>query len=556
MADSSTQVVIVGGSDFLDVSAAGLSEQTENPLLMVDGKYEASIPFLLEYFKNGKNAEEAYKKMNNNRNYIPLAVVFLKQFIEKELGLKSETIYTFNEAVKPEFVRWVKGAKLLLISTTLMVQWKFVETIAQTAKQVNPNITIVAGGMAVFKALRAKQKLIAEELTKEGAGTLAFMCPLFLQPFNSAIDFCVCSIAGEHTLIKLLGCLSKGSDDWKTMQNIAYFEKATNDFHINELIEEKPSDVEVDWSKVPIPSKSWVPVQVGQGCPFHCGFCDFGGVAPKVTRCDKDAIFRTISSIPLEDGVRRVQFTNDNLLLNKKIAVDFLSSLIQQDLKVKWKGYIRADSVQDEEVADLMAKSGCEYVLIGVESAEQSVLNNMNKVCKVPMIPKAVSLLIDRGILVRCTFVIGFPGETKETIQSSASVMNSIPINGPLEIKPFALIVMPLADVSTPTQRQKHGLIGFARKWKHNTMSFPEAQKWAYGFVNMLKPEISPSYEGEVDLDDLIDVPSDVRRKVFHLRQLVINNLLYSFLTAISCDSVKKVCQYLMLEQMLSFGLN
>lgn len=89
--------------------------------------------------------------MNNNRNYIPLAVVFLKQFIEKELGLKSETIYTFNEAVKPEFVRWVKGAKLLLISTTLMVQWKFVETIAQTAKQVNPNITIVAGGMAVFK---------------------------------------------------------------------------------------------------------------------------------------------------------------------------------------------------------------------------------------------------------------------------------------------------------------------------------------------------------------------------------------------------------------------
>lgn len=186
------------------------------------------------------------------------------------------------------------------------------------------------------------------------------------------------------------------------------------------------------------------------------------------------------------------------------------------------------------------------------------------------MIPKAVSLLIDRGILVRCTFVIGFPGETKETIQSSASVMNSIPINGPLEIKvlklilflkanttqPFALIVMPLADVSTPTQRQKHGLIGFARKWKHNTMSFPEAQKWAYGFVNMLKPEISPSYEGEVDLDDLIDVPSDVRRKVFHLRQLVINNFLYSFLTAISCDSIKKVCQYLMLEQMLSFGLN
>lgn len=44
----------------------------------------------------------------------------------------------------------------------------------------------------------------------------------------------------------------------------------------------------------------------------------------------------------------KVQFTNDNLLLNKKIAVDFLTSLIEQDLKVKWKGYIRYKFVLDE----------------------------------------------------------------------------------------------------------------------------------------------------------------------------------------------------------------
>lgn len=65
------------------------------------------------------------------------------------------------------------------------------------------------------------------------------------------------------------------------MQNVAYFDKAAGDFHINECTlvalvcnnnkdsDEKPSDVEVDWSKVAIPSKSWIPVQVGQGCPFQ-----------------------------------------------------------------------------------------------------------------------------------------------------------------------------------------------------------------------------------------------------------------------------------------------
>lgn len=88
-------------------------------------------------------------------------------------------------------------------------------------------------------------------------------------------------------------------------------------------------------------------------------------------------------------------FTNDNLLLNKKIAKEFLEALIARDLKVRWKAFVRfifmpvgvnstrADSVQDEEVAELMAKSGCTYVMIGVESAHQQVLDNMNKVCKV-----------------------------------------------------------------------------------------------------------------------------------------------------------------------------
>lgn len=140
--------------------------------------------------------------------------------LEKERGLTCETVYTFNDSIKPDFERWVKGAKLLLISTSFMIQWKFVEAIAAHAKKVNPNITVIAGGMAVFKYYevffnlnvprnaRAKQMLEKGELAKDAIAPMSFQNHLFLQPIPSAIDFAICSLAGEHTLLKLVDSLA------------------------------------------------------------------------------------------------------------------------------------------------------------------------------------------------------------------------------------------------------------------------------------------------------------------------------------------------------------
>lgn len=90
-------------------------------------------------------------KIEESKHYVPLGVVFLKQFLERERGIKCSTIFTFNDDSKPEFERYVKEAKILLLSTSLMLQWRFPESIAQFAKKINPSITVIAGGMAVFK---------------------------------------------------------------------------------------------------------------------------------------------------------------------------------------------------------------------------------------------------------------------------------------------------------------------------------------------------------------------------------------------------------------------
>lgn len=61
----------------------------------------------------------------------------------------------------------------------------------------------------ILRAIRAKQLMTAGEITQEGATILSRMSPLFIQKFQSFIDFAVCSIAGEKTLLQLVDCLAK-----------------------------------------------------------------------------------------------------------------------------------------------------------------------------------------------------------------------------------------------------------------------------------------------------------------------------------------------------------
>ena len=80
---------------------------------------------------------------------------------------------------------------------------------------------------------------------------------------------------------------------------------------------------------------------------------------------------------------------------------------------------------------------------------------------------------------------------------------------------------MPLAKVSSPAERQRFGLVGYARKWKHNTLNYEEAQKLSFAFTGMLKPEISNAYENESVWDDVVDIPWNVRQKVYYARNIV-----------------------------------
>ena len=73
-----------------------------------------------------------------------------------------------------------------------------------------------------------------------------------------------------------------------------------------------------------------------------------------------------------------IQFEDDNLTLNKKRIEKILDGIISERLDIVWTtpNGVRADSL-DREILRKIKRSGCEELVIGVESGDQNILNNV-----------------------------------------------------------------------------------------------------------------------------------------------------------------------------------
>jgi radical SAM superfamily enzyme YgiQ (UPF0313 family) len=89
--------------------------------------------------------------------------------------------------------------------------------------------------------------------------------------------------------------------------------------------------------------------------------------------------------------------------------------------------------------------------------------------------------LNSNGISTQLYFIVGFPGETEETINETIQMINNFNDSGPginhLMIFPF--LFAPLSPIYHPENRKKYNLSGYMTEWKHDTMDFKQAYKYA-----------------------------------------------------------------------------
>lgn len=181
-----------------------------------------------------------------------------------------------------------------------------------------------------------------------------------------------------------------------------------------------------------------VQILTGRGCPSLCTFCAW----PQTLMGRKYRV-RSISNVLNELEwiqrnlkVKEVFFEDDTFTLNKQRVYEFCRAYDRRGINVAWACNARADL--GFETMKTMKSANCRLLIVGYESGSDRILRNVRKGITRKQMMKFAKNAKVAGLLVHGDFIIGLPGETRETIQRTAITIE--------ELKPDILQV----SVATP----------------------------------------------------------------------------------------------------------
>jgi anaerobic magnesium-protoporphyrin IX monomethyl ester cyclase len=159
-----------------------------------------------------------------------------------------------------------------------------------------------------------------------------------------------------------------------------------------------------------------------RGCPFNCSFCSVHLHMGKTFRAHSvDYVVDHIEHLVNKYRVKTIYFEDDNLTFDIKRFEAICDKIIERDIKFQWEtpNGVRADYLT-LELLKKMKKTGCQSVFVGIESGDQYVLDNIiGKSLKLKNVIKFAEMCKKIGLKTGAFYIIGFPGETKETMRNT-----------------------------------------------------------------------------------------------------------------------------------------
>ncbi len=166
-----------------------------------------------------------------------------------------------------------------------------------------------------------------------------------------------------------------------------------------------------------------------QGCRFRCAFC----ADPTMYKrgwygYDPERMGYEIEILWNKYKFNHVHLQDETFFTNAKRVKGVAEEFIKRQLPISWFGTMRADQGVrlDDSVWELCKKSGLERVMIGMEAGTQEMLDWIQKDIKLHHIYETAEKCIRYGIAINFSIIVGFPGETEESISETLRMVKEL----------------------------------------------------------------------------------------------------------------------------------
>jgi len=305
------------------------------------------------------------------------------------------------------------------------------------------DIAGVGGLVTIYGTIKniiLKLKEIHPDRPVISGGSCATSAPKIMME-KTPVDF-LCIGEGENTVPELLDALERGGDVSK-VDGLWYRDAA------GRPAATAPRAIIPDLDSLPFPMWDLFPMDIyaknpigavnlnkwvdgegtehtplsmnilsSRGCPYKCTYCYHDFMGAKYRHRSAKNIFDEIVLLKERYGIKYIHFIDDCFIINKKNVFDFCDMMKEAKLGVDW-GCAGRVNYMTEDLIVKMKEAGCIFIGYGIESGSPKILENIRKKVTAGQAMEAIRLTRRHLGWADCSFIVGLPGETRETVQET-----------------------------------------------------------------------------------------------------------------------------------------
>ncbi len=348
----------------------------------------------------------------------PLSILYLATVLKETdvevsvldqpaLGLTNEETVHWVEKEDPDVVGF----------STLTSSGQTAALICKKVKEKKPEVTTVFGNHhATFNAERILGKYPSVDIVSRGEG--------------------------EKTVLELANCLKNGKDLIE-VRGISFRKEgkivSSPDQLLIENLDSLPfpdrTMLDVEYHCViagaNIAPKKFTSVVTSRGCIYGCRFCSCTKLAKN--RWRSRSAENTVEELQLLacEGYKQLIFVDDAFTMNPKRVIEICRGIRKEKLDLEWICEGRVDICSYDMLREIV-QAGCRVLYLGIENANQRILDYYNKKITPKQSETAVKTAKKAGVdVVAGSFIIGAPDETREEIWNTINFAKRVPIDLP-----------------------------------------------------------------------------------------------------------------------------
>ena len=169
------------------------------------------------------------------------------------------------------------------------------------------------------------------------------------------------------------------------------------------------------------------PLMSTRGCPFRCDFCPKPVFGDLFSARPVESVVAEMRQIA-ELGYDHIWMSDDLFTLNYKRTMELAQAIEAAHLPLTWECLSRVTHV-DRALFEQMHRAGCKRIFFGIESGDENVLKEMKKGITPDQARAAVEACVASGIKAAGFFMVGYLGETTDSLIRSINFSSSLPLD-------------------------------------------------------------------------------------------------------------------------------